>query len=105
MPGIDVAVLSEDFLVEAVCLSGLSGFVISSEEGDALRVLDLETEEIFDGLDGVVTTIDKITNEDVLVLREITALVEEFEHVEELSVDVTADVNGCAHRLHVRLLC
>lgn len=40
-----VAVLSEAFVIEAVDLSDLARFVVTTEDGDALRVSDLESDE------------------------------------------------------------
>lgn len=76
VPGVDVTVLSQDFIVETVSLSGLSGFVITSEEGDALRVLSLQTKKIFNSFNGIVTSINEITDENVFVLGKITTLAE-----------------------------
>jgi hypothetical protein len=42
--------------------------MVASEEGDAIGVLDLEAEQVLEGLDGVVATINKITDEDVASL-------------------------------------
>jgi hypothetical protein len=39
--------------------------VVSSEEGDPLWVLDLQAEQIFEGFNGVIASINKISNEDV----------------------------------------
>lgn len=51
MPRIDVAVFSEDFIVESICLGSLSTFVISSEECNALGVFCLQAQQVFNGLD------------------------------------------------------
>jgi hypothetical protein len=51
LPDVRVAVLAEAFVVESVDLSDLAGFVVSSEDGNALRVADFESNEECDGLD------------------------------------------------------
>jgi hypothetical protein len=48
-----------------------------------------------------VASINEVTNENVLVLREITSFAEELQHIEELSMDITADVHRCIHRLDI----
>lgn len=78
MPGIDVAVFSEDFIVESVCLGGLSAFVVSSEECDALGVFCLQAQQVFNGLDWVMPSVNEVSNENVLVLRKITSFAEKF---------------------------
>jgi hypothetical protein len=60
LPYAGVAVLSETLIVKAVDLGNLAGFVVASEDGDALRVSDFESNEECDGLDGVVSTINII---------------------------------------------
>lgn len=44
-PDICVSVLSETLIVEAIDLGDLAGFVVASEDGDALRVADFERDE------------------------------------------------------------
>lgn len=60
LPHVGVAVFSEALVVEAVDLGDLTGLVVSSEDGDSLRVSDLEGDEEGDGLDGVVTSVDVV---------------------------------------------
>lgn len=45
LPDIGVAVLAEAFVVEAVDLGDLARLMVSAEDGDALRVSDLEGDE------------------------------------------------------------
>ena len=56
-PDIRIAVFPQAFVVEAVDLSDLSGFVVAAEDGDAVRVADLEGDEERYGLDGIVATV------------------------------------------------
>jgi hypothetical protein len=58
LPYAGVAILAETFIVEAVDLRDLAGFVISTEDRDSLGVSDFEGNEQGDGLNGVVSTID-----------------------------------------------
>lgn len=60
LPDVGVAVLAEALVVEAVDLGDLAGLVVSTEDGDALWVADLEGNEESDGLDGVVATVDVV---------------------------------------------
>jgi hypothetical protein len=41
------------------------GFMVAAEEGDAVGVFDLETEEIFEGFNGMVAAIHEVADEDV----------------------------------------
>jgi hypothetical protein len=77
LPGVGVAVLSVDLIVEAVDGGDLSRFVVASEEGDSFGVFDLEAEEVFEGFDRVVAAINKIPDEDVARLVDFSACVGE----------------------------
>lgn len=73
LPGIGVTVLPVDLIVKAINSSDLSGFVVATEKGDPIGVLDLEAEQVLEGLDGVVPTINKITDEDVASLIDLSS--------------------------------
>jgi hypothetical protein len=60
-PHIGIAVFSETLIVEAVNLGDLTRFVVTTEDGDALGVSDLEGDKERDCLDGVVSTVNVIT--------------------------------------------
>lgn len=60
-PNVGVAILSQAFVVEAVNLCDLTGFVVSPENGDALRIPDFEGNEKGYSLDRVIPTINVIT--------------------------------------------
>ena len=57
LPDVGVAVLAEAFVVEAVDLGDLAGFVVAAEDGDARWVADFEGDEEGDGFDGVVAAV------------------------------------------------
>jgi len=59
-PDIGVAIFPQALIVKPVDLSNLAGFVVATENGNALGVSDFEGDEQRDGLDGVVTSIDVI---------------------------------------------
>lgn len=77
LPGIGVAILSVDLIVEAVDGGDLAGLVVAAEESDAFGVLDLEAEEVLEGLDGVVAAINKISDEDVASFLDFSTCVRE----------------------------
>lgn len=65
LPDVGVAVLSEAFVVEAVDLGNLAGFVVATEDGDAGGVSNLEGDKEGDGLNGVVASIHVVSWEAV----------------------------------------
>jgi len=42
LPYVGVAVFSETFIIETIYLCDLTGFVVATENGDALRISDFE---------------------------------------------------------------
>ena len=118
-PNIGVAVLTQALIVEAIPkvnrvsatlyyfdlhLSDLTALVVTAQNCDSVGEANLEGDEECDGLDTVVATIDVITHEQVVSVGRLTANLEELTKVMELAVDITANSDGRAHLLHVRLV-
>ena len=85
--------------------------MISSEESDSFRIFNFKAEEKLESFHWVVTSINKIPNENVASLIDLTTLdkvkstcSEEFEQIVELTVNITAYCDRCRHRLHIRFL-
>ena len=78
--------------------------MVTSEDSDSLLKADLEGDEQSDGLDGVVSTIDVVTHEEVVSLGRMATNLEELAQVMELTVDISTDGDWSAHFLHVRLI-
>lgn len=104
LPDISVAVLSEALVIESVDLSNLTRFMVSTQDGDTVLVAELEGDQEGDSLDRVVTTIDIVSHEEVVGIGGVASNPEEFHQIVELTVDVTTNSNGTAHRLDVGLL-
>lgn len=100
-PDVDAPVLAEAFIVEAVDLRHAARLVVAADERDPLRVADLECEQKQERLDRVEAAIDKVSHEDVISLRALTADAEQLHKVVELSVYVAADRDRCADGLDV----
>ena len=108
LPGIGVTILPADLVVEAIDRGDLPGLVIAPEESDPVGVLDFEAEEELEGLNRMISSIHKISNEDVAGLidfatymRSIGTSPEEFEKVVELPVDIPANGDWGSNRLHI----
>ena len=103
LPWVSVSVFSNCFIIESIDGCDLSSFVISSEEGNMSWVLEFEAEEKLESLNRVESSINKVSHEDISSVRDLSSLVEQFEEVVELTVDVTTDGNGSLHGLNVAL--
>lgn len=66
LPHVGVAILAEALVVEAVNLGDLAGFVVATENGDTLRIADLQANQKGYSLDGVIATVDIITCDETL---------------------------------------
>lgn len=82
------------FVVETVDSVDGGTLVVATEEEEVLRVLDLEGEEEADGLKTLLSTIDVVSEEEVVGLRGEASVLKESEKIQVLSVDVTADLDG-----------
>lgn len=59
-PHVGAPILSLAFIVESVHLGDLARFVVTTDERDAFRVADLESEEEEKGFDAVEPSVDEI---------------------------------------------
>jgi len=100
-PYVGVSVLTETFIVEAIDLGDLAGFVVPTEDRDALGVSDFESNEEGDGFDGVVSSINIITHKKVVRIWIWSPNSEELHQVMELAVDISTYCHRTFHWLHV----
>jgi hypothetical protein len=98
-PAVQVAVFAHDLFVETVDHGDLPTLVVASEQGHFGRVLQLETQEVGQGLDGVVASVHEVAYKNVAVLRQRAALAKEFQQVEKLAVDVAANGDWRGNKL------
>lgn len=64
--------------------------MVSSQQNDVFWVFELITEEKLNCFNWVVTSINKIANEDISRLRKLTSNFEEFQNIKELAMNVSA---------------
>lgn len=60
-PDIGVSIFTQAFIIKAVDLCDLAGFVVSSKDSDTLGVTDLKANKESDGFNRVVATVDIVT--------------------------------------------
>lgn len=92
LPQLDV-VASLALIVETVDAVDGSTLVVAAQDEEVLGVLDLVGQEKADGLEGLLATVDVVTEEEVVGLRWESTVLEETEEVVVLAVDVTADLD------------
>ena len=103
LPGVGVSILSNGLVIESVDSGDLPSFVVASEQGDVRGVLELQAEKELEGLNRVESSVHEVSHEDVASVRDFTALIEEFEEIMELTMDVSADGDWSLDWLDVAL--
>lgn len=68
--------------------------MVTAQNEEVLWVLDLVCQKKADGLEGLLATIDVITEEEVVCFRRETTVLEQAQKVVVLSVDVTTDLQA-----------
>jgi hypothetical protein len=103
LPGVRVAVLFQDFLVKPVILGYLSRLVVAPQQGYFVWVHRLQAEQVLDSLHRIVAAVHKVPDEYIVFVRQLSALIKQFEHVEELSMDISTHVDWRANVLDIAL--
>jgi len=73
LPDIGVSILPQALIIKAVHLSDLLALMIASQNCDTVWESDLEADEKGDCLDRVVSAIDVVSHEQIVVVRELTS--------------------------------
>ena len=85
-------------------LSDLSGLMISSQDCDSLAEADLEGDQEGDGLHAVVAPVHVVPHEEIVCVGRLSADLEEFHQVVELTMNISADSHRALDGLDVALL-
>jgi len=94
LPELDV-VSSFAFIVEAVDPIDRRAFVISSEDEEVFRVLDLVRQQQADGLQGLFASIHVVTEEEIVGFGGEPAVFEQSEKIVVLTMNVATNLDGC----------
>ena len=87
-PGVGVSVLSLAFCVKAINLSNLSRFVVSPEKGYSLGIFYFVEDKEHNCFDTVSSSINVVSQEEVVSVGDISTDFEDFEEVMKLPVNV-----------------
>jgi len=83
------------FVIETVDAVDGGTLVISSEDEEVFGVFDFIGQKETDGLEGLLTTVNIIAQEDVIGLGGESTILKKTEEVVVLTVDIAADFNWC----------
>lgn len=104
LPNIGISVFPKALIIESINLCDLLALVISSKDGDSAGVSDFQRHQEGHSLDRVVSSVNIVTHEKVVVIWELTTNLEEFFQIIELSMDITANCDWRPHRLDIALI-
>lgn len=91
LPQLDV-VAALALIVEAVDSVDGGTLVVATEDEEVFGVLDLVGQEQANGLKGLLTSVDVVTEEEVVGLWGKAAVLKQTEQIVVLAVDITADL-------------
>lgn len=102
LPHVSITILSQAFVIKSIHLRDSACLVVSSEDMDTGWVADLVCDQKGHGLDRVVTTIDVVTHEEVVIIWNIASNFEKLDQVMELTVNISTDGDWRLHLSHIR---
>lgn len=93
LPQLDV-VSALALVVETIDTVDGGTLVVATEDEEVLRVFDLVGEKQADGFEGLLATVDVVTEEKVVGLRGESTVFEKTQKIVVLTVDITADLES-----------
>jgi len=81
LPDVGISILSQTLVVESVNLGDLTTLVVSSQNGYSVSISKLESNEQGNRFDGVVSSINVVSHEEVIRIGRVTADSEEFRQI------------------------
>ena len=103
LPSIGVTIFLLAFVIEAVHLRDLSRLVVSAQKSDLVRPASLECKEIGEGLQRIVTAVNKIAHKNVIRIRQRSSSLEQLAQIVELAMNISTNSHRRSNRLYVGL--
>ena len=100
-PWVWITILTHGLFVETIDGGDSTSLMVSSQKSDTVGIPKLKAEEELKGLDGVVTTVDEVSHENIAGVWNLTSLFKKLKKIVELTVDISANCNWSADRLDV----
>ena len=104
LPHISIAILPKAFIIEPIHLGDLFGFVVSSENCDSVRVSDLERYKQRNCLNWIISAINVVSHEEIVVFWNLSSDFEEFLEIIELSMNISTNSYRSPYWLDVALI-
>lgn len=84
-------------IIETVDSVDGGALMVTTENEEVFRILDLVREEKADGFEGLLATVDVVTEEKVVGFRREATVFEETQKIVVLAVDITANLVARTH--------
>jgi hypothetical protein len=88
--------------LESEIIGQMAALMVSSQQPERLRIVNLQRPQIKDALDAEVTPVDVVAEEEIPSLGRVAADLEELHQIEVLPVDIPAHRDRCVHLQEVR---
>ena len=92
LPHICVSIFSQALIIETIHLGNLLAFVVSTKDGNTIWVTNFEANKESHSLNGVVTTINVVSHEEVVGIRVLPSHFEKLLEIVELTMDVSTNL-------------
>ena len=86
------AILLHTLVIETIYLRDLTAFVVATEKRDAIGIANLQGQQQKERFHAEMTSVDIITQKQVVCIRTVTSNREQFQHIIELAVNVSANL-------------
>lgn len=73
LPDIRIPVFPQTLVVESINLRNLSRFMVTSKDGDSISISEFKSNEQRNSLDGIISSINVISHEEVIGIRGISS--------------------------------
>mmetsp|Transcript_37745 Transcript_37745/g.59635 ORF Transcript_37745/g.59635 Transcript_37745/m.59635 type:complete len:222 (-) Transcript_37745:107-772(-) len=103
LPNISTAILLVSLIIKPVNCGNLSRLVVPSQKSDFVWEFSLQSDQIGEGFETVVPSINKITHKHVMRVREVASSPKQLLQIIKLPMDVSTDGYRAADRLDIAL--
>lgn len=102
-PNIRIAIFTQTFIIKSVNLGDLSAFMVSAQNRYPIRIPNFQRDKQRNSLDRIVASINIVTHEKIVGIRQFSAKPKEFFQIVKLTMNVSANCHGSFYRLNIWL--
>ena len=88
-PYIHRSIFTQAFIIKSVHLCDLSGFMITPDESNTIRISNLQGQQQEECLHAIISAVHKITEKQIISVRTFTSDLEQLDQIVKLTMDVS----------------